>query len=86
MLARDISLLIAAVAVHRLFGDLPGLMLKLDYLKGLGVTPLWLLPLCPSPMRDDGHDIEDYQGIHPGRGRASARRHSLYRPAMIRSP
>jgi len=47
------------------FGDLPGLTLKLDYLKDLGVTALWLLPLCPSPMRDAGYDIEDYKAIDP---------------------
>ncbi|MDD5302279.1 MAG: maltose alpha-D-glucosyltransferase [Elusimicrobia bacterium] len=46
-------------------GDLPGLTGKLDYLKDLGVTALWLLPLCPSPMRDDGYDIEDYESINP---------------------
>jgi maltose alpha-D-glucosyltransferase/alpha-amylase len=44
---------------------LPGLTGKLDYLKDLGVTALWLLPICPSPMRDDGYDIEDYEGIQP---------------------
>ena len=49
-------------------GDLPGLTSKLDYLKDLGVTALWLLPLCPSPMRDDGYDIEDYRGINPQLG------------------
>ncbi|MDE2490501.1 MAG: maltose alpha-D-glucosyltransferase [Elusimicrobia bacterium] len=47
------------------YGDLKGLVSKLDYLADLGVTALWLLPLCPSPMRDDGYDIADYKGIHP---------------------
>ncbi len=46
-------------------GDFPGLASKLDYLKDLGVTALWLLPFYPSPLRDDGYDIADYMGVHP---------------------
>src|SRR5579883_1734757 len=46
-------------------GDFPGLTARLDYLKDLGVTALWLLPFYPSPLRDDGYDISDYSGIHP---------------------
>jgi maltose alpha-D-glucosyltransferase/alpha-amylase len=49
-------------------GDFPGLIEKLDYLEGLGVTSLWLLPFFPSPLRDDGYDISDYCGIHPSYG------------------
>jgi maltose alpha-D-glucosyltransferase/alpha-amylase len=49
-------------------GDLAGLTERLDYLQELGVTALWLLPFCPSPGRDDGYDIADYTGIHPGYG------------------
>ncbi|OGR96433.1 MAG: maltose alpha-D-glucosyltransferase [Elusimicrobia bacterium RBG_16_66_12] len=49
-------------------GDLRGLTSKLDYLKDLGVTALWLLPICPSPMRDDGYDISDYRNVHPDVG------------------
>jgi maltose alpha-D-glucosyltransferase / alpha-amylase len=45
-------------------GDLRGLTEKLDYLADLGVTALWLLPLYPSPLRDDGYDISDYGSIH----------------------
>ena len=37
-----------------------GLTQKLDYLQGLGITCLWLLPFFPSPLRDDGYDIADY--------------------------
>src|ERR1043165_4394834 len=37
-------------------GDFEGLMRRLDYLAGLGVTCLWLLPFYPSPRRDDGYD------------------------------
>jgi maltose alpha-D-glucosyltransferase/alpha-amylase len=49
-------------------GDFKGLTTKLDYLKDLGVTALWLLPFYPSPLRDDGYDIADYGGIHPSYG------------------
>jgi maltose alpha-D-glucosyltransferase / alpha-amylase len=41
-------------------GDLAGLAEKLPYLQDLGITAVWLLPLMPSPMRDDGYDIADY--------------------------
>ena len=46
-------------------GDFPGLIQKMDYLQGLGVTCLWLLPFFPSPLKDDGYDIADYMGVHP---------------------
>ncbi|HVL67888.1 MAG TPA: maltose alpha-D-glucosyltransferase [Vicinamibacterales bacterium] len=49
-------------------GDFPGLTEKLDYLEGLGVNALWLLPFYPSPLRDDGYDIADYENIHPSYG------------------
>ncbi len=41
---------------------------KLDYLRDLGVTALWLLPFYPSPLRDDGYDISDYMDVHPDCG------------------
>jgi maltose alpha-D-glucosyltransferase / alpha-amylase len=49
-------------------GDFPGLTSKLDYLSDLGVTALWLLPFYPSPLRDDGYDIADYNGVNPSYG------------------
>jgi maltose alpha-D-glucosyltransferase/alpha-amylase len=49
-------------------GDFPGLMSRLDYLEGLGVNCLWLLPMYPSPFRDDGYDISDYCNVHPSYG------------------
>ena len=49
-------------------GDLRGLIGKLDYLKDLGVDCLWLLPIYPSPLRDDGYDISNYYDIHPDYG------------------
>ncbi|MBC7552393.1 MAG: maltose alpha-D-glucosyltransferase [Taibaiella sp.] len=49
-------------------GDFGGLLLQLDYLQGLGVTAIWLLPFYPSPLRDDGYDIADYYTINPSYG------------------
>ncbi len=49
-------------------GDLRGLIQKLDYLQALGVDCLWLMPMYPSPLLDDGYDIADYYGIHPDYG------------------
>lgn len=49
-------------------GDFRGLIGKLDYLQHLGVTAIWLLPFCPSPLKDDGYDISDYTDIHPAYG------------------
>jgi maltose alpha-D-glucosyltransferase/alpha-amylase len=53
---------------HDGVGDFPGLLEKLDYLRDLGITCLWLLPFFPSPLRDDGYDVSDYRGIHPAYG------------------
>jgi maltose alpha-D-glucosyltransferase / alpha-amylase len=44
-------------------GDLAGLTRRLDYLSGLGVNCLWLMPFYPSPLRDDGYDITDYYAV-----------------------
>ncbi len=49
-------------------GDFNGLTARLDYLAGLGVTCLWLLPFYPSPDRDNGYDISDYYGVDPRLG------------------
>ena len=49
-------------------GDFPGLMSKLDYLRDLGVTCIWLLPFFPSPLRDDGYDIANYVDVNPHYG------------------
>jgi maltose alpha-D-glucosyltransferase/alpha-amylase len=40
-------------------GDFPGLAAKLDHVRDLGATCVWLLPYYPSPMRDDGDDVTD---------------------------
>jgi maltose alpha-D-glucosyltransferase/alpha-amylase len=49
-------------------GDLAGLASRLDYLQDLGVDCIWLLPIYPSPLRDDGYDVSDYCAIHPDYG------------------
>ena len=49
-------------------GDFRGLMNRLDYLQGIGVTAIWLMPFQPSPLRDDGYDIADYYGVDPRYG------------------
>jgi maltose alpha-D-glucosyltransferase/alpha-amylase len=49
-------------------GDLAGLTEKLDYIKDLGIDCIWLLPIYPSPLNDDGYDIADYYGVHPDYG------------------
>jgi maltose alpha-D-glucosyltransferase/alpha-amylase len=49
-------------------GDFTGLTASLDYLRDLGVDCLWILPMYPSPLRDDGYDIADFYGVHPDYG------------------
>jgi maltose alpha-D-glucosyltransferase/alpha-amylase len=44
-------------------GDLKGLTDKLDYIKYLVVDCIWLMPIYPSPWKDDGYDIADYYDI-----------------------
>jgi maltose alpha-D-glucosyltransferase / alpha-amylase len=44
-------------------GDLRGLTEKLDYLQELGANCLWLMPLYPSPLKDDGYDIADFYNV-----------------------
>jgi maltose alpha-D-glucosyltransferase/alpha-amylase len=46
-------------------GDFRGLTERLDYIQDLGVDCLWLLPFFPSPLRDDGYDISDYDEVSP---------------------
>jgi maltose alpha-D-glucosyltransferase/alpha-amylase len=45
-------------------GDFGGLTRKLDYLRDLGIDCVWILPMYPSPLKDDGYDIADFFGIH----------------------
>jgi alpha-glucosidase len=49
-------------------GDFAGLTAKLDYIKSLGVDAIWLSPIHPSPNRDWGYDVSDYENVHPDYG------------------
>jgi maltose alpha-D-glucosyltransferase/alpha-amylase len=49
-------------------GDFQGLEGKLDYLQELGINAIWLMPFFPSPLRDDGYDISDYNAVHSSYG------------------
>ena len=49
-------------------GDFEGLMRRLDYLHGLGVTAIWLMPFQTSPCKDDGYDVADYYNVDPRYG------------------
>ncbi len=49
-------------------GDFQGLIRRLDYLQGMGVTALWLMPFQTSPYRDDGYDVADYYSVDPRYG------------------
>jgi maltose alpha-D-glucosyltransferase / alpha-amylase len=49
-------------------GDFPGLTGKVDYLAGLGVTCIWLMPFYPTPNKDNGYDISDFYGVDPRLG------------------
>ncbi len=49
-------------------GDFAGLISKLDYIAGLGVDAIWLSPIHPSPNRDWGYDVSDYENVHPDYG------------------
>jgi trehalose synthase len=49
-------------------GDLTGLIERLDHVAALGATCVWLMPLYPTPNRDDGYDISDFLGVDPRLG------------------
>ncbi len=49
-------------------GDFSGLTDKLDYIESLGVDCIWIMPMYPSPQKDDGYDISDFVSINPDFG------------------
>jgi maltose alpha-D-glucosyltransferase / alpha-amylase len=49
-------------------GDFRGAIKRLDYIQSLGVDCIWIMPMYPSPLLDDGYDVADYYGIHPDYG------------------
>jgi len=50
------------------YGDLRGIIERLDHLSWLGVDGIWLSPTMPSPDQDWGYDVSDYTGVHPELG------------------
>lgn len=50
------------------YGDFQGLISRLDYIRDLGVDCIWLQPIYPSPLNDDGYDISDYTSVHESFG------------------
>jgi alpha-glucosidase len=50
------------------YGDLRGIISRLDHLEWLGVDGIWLSPTMPSPDADWGYDVSDYRGVHPELG------------------
>ncbi|WP_028241395.1 alpha-amylase family protein [Stutzerimonas azotifigens] len=44
-------------------GDLPGISERLDYIRGLGATAVWLMPFYRSPFRDAGYDVSDHLSV-----------------------
>lgn len=53
---------------HDGIGDIQGIISKLDYLKDLGITCIWICPMYKSPMADNGYDISDYYAIQSDYG------------------
>jgi maltose alpha-D-glucosyltransferase/alpha-amylase len=49
-------------------GDFAGLTQRLDHVRELGVSAIWLLPFYPSPLKDDGYDISSYRSVHASYG------------------
>jgi maltose alpha-D-glucosyltransferase/alpha-amylase len=49
-------------------GDMAGLVERIDYLAGIGISTLWLMPFYPSPDQDDGYDVTDFYGVDPRLG------------------
>lgn len=49
-------------------GDFRGAIQRLDHIKSLGVDCVWILPMYPSPLKDDGYDVADYCAIHSDYG------------------
>jgi maltose alpha-D-glucosyltransferase/alpha-amylase len=49
-------------------GDFEGLTQRLDYIAGLGITCIWLMPFYPTPNKDNGYDVMDYYNVDPRLG------------------
>jgi maltose alpha-D-glucosyltransferase/alpha-amylase len=46
-------------------GDLRGITERLPYIRGMGATAIWLMPIYRSPFRDAGYDITDHLAVDP---------------------
>ncbi|HUF00696.1 MAG TPA: alpha-amylase family glycosyl hydrolase, partial [Anaerolineales bacterium] len=57
-------------------GDFNGIVEKLDYLQGLGIKGLWLMPINPSPSYH-GYDVTDYYAVNPDYGTLDDFKHLL---------
>lgn len=53
------------------YGDFQGITEKLDYIKSLGIDCIWIMPIYPSPLVDDGYDISDFSGVSEKMGTLS---------------
>jgi maltose alpha-D-glucosyltransferase / alpha-amylase len=49
-------------------GDFEGLKDRLDYIAGLGINCIWLMPFYPTPNRDNGYDVKDFYSVDPRLG------------------
>ena len=49
-------------------GDLPGIALRIPYLRSLGVDAVWLTPFYPSALADGGYDVDDHRDVDPRLG------------------
>ena len=49
-------------------GDFEGLIQRLNYIAGLGITCIWLMPFYPTPNRDNGYDVMDFYNVDPRLG------------------
>lgn len=47
------------------WGDLPGITRRLDYVRSLGISTVWLLPFYCTPYRDHGYDVTDHLAVDP---------------------
>lgn len=50
------------------YGDIQGIIDKLDHLVELGIDVIWISPIFVSPNKDNGYDISNYKDIDPKYG------------------
>jgi glycosidase len=62
------SAIVYCLDVETFQRDVGGLIERMDHIAGLGATCVWLMPLYPTPNKDDGYDITDYLAVDPRLG------------------